>query len=42
MIAERGTDSKEPIPIESAPTEVRPLVAAMNVLIDRLQHALDQ
>jgi two-component system OmpR family sensor kinase len=40
-IAERGMDSNEPIPIESAPTEAHPLVAAMNVLIDRLQHALD-
>jgi hypothetical protein len=40
-IAERGMDSTEPIPIESAPTEAHPLVAAMNVLIDRSQHALD-
>jgi two-component system OmpR family sensor kinase len=40
-IAERGMDSNEPIPIESAPTEAHPLGAAMNVLIDRLQHALD-
>lgn len=41
-IAERGTDSKEPILIAEVPTELRPLVAAMNVLIDRLQHALEQ
>jgi two-component system, OmpR family, sensor kinase len=40
-IAERGTDSTEPIPIESTPMEASPLVAAMNVLIDRLQQALD-
>lgn len=40
-IAERGMDSNEPIPIESAPTEAHSLVAAMNVLTDRLQHALD-
>ncbi len=41
-VAERGTDSKEPIPVESVPMEVRPLVAAMNVLIGHLQYALDQ
>jgi two-component system OmpR family sensor kinase len=41
-IAERGADSKEPIPTAGVPQEVTPLVEAMNILIGRLQHALDQ
>jgi two-component system OmpR family sensor kinase len=41
-IAERGIDSKEPITLTGVPTEVSPLVEAMNILIGRLQHALDQ
>jgi two-component system OmpR family sensor kinase len=41
-IAERGVESKEPISSAGVPAEVGPLVAAMNVLIGRLQQALDQ
>jgi two-component system OmpR family sensor kinase len=41
-IAERGIESREPIPTAGVPTEVGPLVAAMNVLIGRLQEALEQ
>jgi two-component system OmpR family sensor kinase len=41
-IAERGIESREPISLEGVPTEVSPLVVAMNVLIERLQHAIEQ
>jgi two-component system OmpR family sensor kinase len=41
-IAERGLDSREPIALADVPAEVGPLVAAMNVLIGRLQRALEQ
>jgi two-component system OmpR family sensor kinase len=41
-IAERSLDSKDPIPLEGVPKEVSPLVVAMNSLIERLHHALDQ
>ncbi|MCS3730966.1 MAG: hypothetical protein CFE29_28905 [Bradyrhizobiaceae bacterium PARB1] len=41
-IADRGGDSKEPLSVEGVPREVRPLVDAMNILIGRLQIALDQ
>lgn len=41
-IAQRSIDSKEPIPIEGVPREVGPLVEGMNMLIQRLHHALDQ
>jgi two-component system OmpR family sensor kinase len=40
-IAERGVDNKEQIPVVDAPSEVRPLIEAMNVLTARLQHALE-
>jgi len=39
-IAERGIDSRDPIPVTDAPTELRPLIEAMNVLASRLQQAL--
>jgi two-component system, OmpR family, sensor kinase len=39
-IAERGIDSRNPIPVADAPTELRPLIEAMNVLASRLQQAL--
>ncbi len=41
-IAGRGPGSKDPIPIRDVPSEVAPMVEAMNSLIVRLQHALDQ
>jgi two-component system OmpR family sensor kinase len=41
-IAERSLDSKDPIPLEGVPKEVRPLVFGMNSLIERLHYALDQ
>src|ERR1700674_3079270 len=41
-IAERGIDSKKPIPLDGVPAEVGPIVSAMNALIARLQAALDQ
>jgi len=40
-IAERGVDNKEQIPVRDAPSEVRPLIGAMNVLTQRLQRALE-
>lgn len=40
-IAERGVDSKEQIPIADAPSEVHPLIEAMNKLTGRLQRALE-
>lgn len=42
MIAEKSTESKEPIPVENLPAELRPLVDAMNILTGRLQHAMDE
>jgi two-component system OmpR family sensor kinase len=41
-IAERSLDSKDPIALDGVPKEVSPLAAAMNSLIERLHHALDQ
>jgi two-component system OmpR family sensor kinase len=41
-IAKRSLDSRDPIPLEGVPKEVGPLVVAMNSLIERLHHALDQ
>jgi len=41
-IAARGVDNREQIPVAGVPSEVRPIVEAMNVLTNRLQHALDQ
>jgi two-component system OmpR family sensor kinase len=41
-VAERGTDSKEPIPLNEVPMELSPLVGAMNGLMARVQAALDQ
>ena len=41
-IGERGPNRMDPIPMENAPTEVRPLITGMNDLIARLQRALDQ
>lgn len=41
-IAARGVDAKEPLPSAALPGEFRPLVDAMNVLIERLQAALEQ
>jgi two-component system, OmpR family, sensor kinase len=40
-IAGRGVDSKEQIPVAYAPSEVRPLIEAMNVLTARQQRALE-
>ena len=42
MVGERGVDCRDHIPVEGVPTEIRPLVSAMNALTDRLQHALEQ
>jgi two-component system OmpR family sensor kinase len=41
-IAARGVESREPIATAGVPSEVGPLVVAMNVLIGRLQQALAQ
>ena len=41
-IAERGVDSQDPLPLVGLPSEIRPVVSAMNVLIERLQAALRQ
>jgi two-component system OmpR family sensor kinase len=41
-IAARGADGREPIAMAGVPSEVAPLVAAMNVLIGALQQALEQ
>ena len=41
-IATRGAESRHPIPVADIPVEVAPLVEAMNVLIERLQHSLEQ
>ena len=42
IIGRRGVESREHIPLEGVPTEILPLVSAMNALTDRLQHALEQ
>ena len=42
MVGERGVENREHIPVEGVPTEIRPLVSAMNALTDRLQLALEQ
>jgi two-component system, OmpR family, sensor kinase len=39
-IADRGIDDREQIPAAEAPSELRPLIAAMNLLTSRLHHAL--
>ncbi len=41
-VGERGVESREHIPVSGVPTEIRPLVSAMNALTDRLQQALEQ
>ncbi len=41
-IATRGAESRHPIPVADVPVEVSPLVDAMNILIERLQHSLEQ
>jgi two-component system OmpR family sensor kinase len=42
VVANRGIDASENIPIRDVPLEIRPLVEAMNVLSDRLKEALEQ
>ena len=42
VIAERSVDAKQPIAVDQIPIEVGPLVAAMNLLIGRLQKSIDQ
>ena len=42
MVGERGAENRAHIPLEGVPTEIRPLVNAMNALTDRLQLALEQ
>jgi two-component system OmpR family sensor kinase/two-component system sensor histidine kinase QseC len=41
-VAEREASGIEPIPIETAPAEIIPLVSAMNDLVARLKSGLDQ
>lgn len=41
-IAQRSLDSRDPIPLDGVPGEVSPLVGAMNSLIERLHHTLEQ
>ena len=41
QIAERSEAAKEPIPLEGVPSEVMPLVASMNGLIERLRAAVE-
>ncbi|HEY6579331.1 MAG TPA: ATP-binding protein [Rhizomicrobium sp.] len=40
-IAERSDAAKEPIPLQGVPSEVAPLVASMNGLIERLRGAIE-
>ena len=42
MVGERGVDNREHIPVAGVPTEIAPLIIAMNTLTDRLQQALEQ
>jgi two-component system OmpR family sensor kinase len=41
-IARRSVDAKDPIPLERVPSEIGPLIAAMNSLIGRLQGAVER
>jgi two-component system, OmpR family, sensor kinase len=41
-IAERSVDAKDSIPLADVPSEIRPLISAMNTLIGRLQGAVEQ
>jgi two-component system OmpR family sensor kinase len=41
-LAERSVDAKDPIPLEHAPSEIGPLISAMNSLIGRLQGAVER
>ncbi len=41
-IARRSVEARDPIPVDQVPTEVKPLVEAMNSLTSRLQLALEQ
>ena len=40
-IAERSAAATEPLPLDGIPAEVRPLVASMNGLVERLRAAVD-
>ena len=40
-IAERSVDNREQIPVGDAPSELHPLIEAMNILTERLQRALE-
>lgn len=42
LLATRGPLSLEPLPLDGAPAEVRPLVAAINALLARIERALAQ
>jgi two-component system, OmpR family, sensor kinase len=41
-IAERSVDAKDSIPLEHVPSEIGPLISAMNSLVARLQGAVEQ
>jgi two-component system, OmpR family, sensor kinase len=41
-LAERSVDAKDPIPLEHIPSEIAPLISAMNSLIGKLQGAVEQ
>jgi two-component system OmpR family sensor kinase len=41
-LARRSVDSKDPVPLDSAPREISPLIVAMNALIGRHQRAVDR
>jgi two-component system OmpR family sensor kinase len=41
-VADREAKGLTPIPVEAAPVEIRPLISAMNGLVQRLQSALSQ
>jgi two-component system, OmpR family, sensor kinase len=40
-LARRSTEAKEPLGLDSVPTEIAPLIGGMNSLIDRHQRALE-